>query len=210
MRKSYLLIALILLLVGVVSSAGVWKIPSSTAEAHMMLPVAGSGATGGGGDACDTLVAENTATTASYVDIGDGASTYFVGHHFLDEGDGHDICKITLNMSLSSGDISGKTFTCYVYTIDGSGNLDTLQGTSEGISGNNSWDESDVEFTFSSAVSFGLDYAVVVSMGETDGSNYARMNYSSSGQLQGLMGRWESDLSRSSSGANDGKLAIYE
>jgi len=49
MRKSYLLIALILLLVGVVSSAGVWKIPSSTAEAHMMLPVAGGGATGGGG-----------------------------------------------------------------------------------------------------------------------------------------------------------------
>jgi len=43
MKKSYLLIALILLLIGVVSSAGVWRIPSGTAEAHMMLPVAGGG-----------------------------------------------------------------------------------------------------------------------------------------------------------------------
>lgn len=41
MKKTYLLVAMILLLIGVVSSAGVWRIPSGTAEAHMMLPVAG-------------------------------------------------------------------------------------------------------------------------------------------------------------------------
>jgi len=46
MKKSYLLIALVLLLIGVVSSAGVWRIPSGTAEAHMMLPVAGGGTPG--------------------------------------------------------------------------------------------------------------------------------------------------------------------
>lgn len=51
MKKSYLLIAMILLLIGVVSSAGVWRIPSGTAEAGMVI---GSGATGGGGGGPDT------------------------------------------------------------------------------------------------------------------------------------------------------------
>lgn len=44
MKKTYLIIAAALLLIGVVSSAGVWKIPSGTAEAGMVI---WSGTTGG-------------------------------------------------------------------------------------------------------------------------------------------------------------------
>jgi hypothetical protein len=164
-----------------------------------------------GGASCETAVLTNTASTTTDWDITDSTTYYFVGHHFIDLGSTEDICKATFYITQATGDISGKTYTAYIYTIDGAGNLDSLLGTSSGVTGSNSWSDTAVDFEFSPKVTMsnGTNHAVVVSTGSVDASNYAEMEISTSGQIGGLSGRWESDGTRAGSSGNDVKIVLY-
>lgn len=173
-----------------------------------------------GGDACSSCTSAfvtNTAATDSDWDITDSATYYYTGHHFI-TGDDSTLCKATFYLTKAGTDISTKTFNAYLFSVDGSGNLND-NGTpdyiaiSDNVTGSNDWSDTAVDFCFSSTgtLSTGTSYAVVVNMaGGVDASNYAEMERSTSGQIGGLMGHWSSDLSRDSSTAHDVKIILYE
>lgn len=87
------------------------------------------------------------------------------------------VCAIGLRLSLGGGSIAGKTFTVSVYTVsaDHDANLGTLIATSNGVTGSNSWLNTNVMFSFGSRfnMSNGTIYAIVVTDGEVDATNYA-------------------------------------
>jgi hypothetical protein len=162
---------------------------------------------------CDTVVTayNNTGASAGDYDITDATTYFYVGHHFITVAETINVCKARFYLTLAAGTITGKTFTAYIYVNDGSGHLTDLLGTSTGVTGSQGWSDTAVDFTFSPAVtlSSGTTYAVVISMGAVDADNYAEMEYTATGALTGLVGRWGEDLQLTGSGSLDTKLVLY-
>lgn len=84
------------------------------------------------------------------------------------------VCKVAF-MLLREGDISAYTFTAKIWTLN-AGALDTIiaNGTSEGVAGNNAWDNTWVVFTFTGnpSVSASTTYGVTVESSTDSGTNY--------------------------------------
>lgn len=102
---------------------------------------------------------------------------------------GWTLCKARFKLT-SVGTVSGKTLTARVYALDGSGDIVTGSplSTSDSVTGDNAWNNTDVMFTFStpSTQSANTDYAVVVTVsGGTDTSNYVNTYQNNSGSLTG-------------------------
>lgn len=91
------------------------------------------------------------------------------------------LSKVEFFFALGSGSISGKTFYCKIYTLNGTA-LNTLIATSTGIAGQNSWISSGGwgSFVFASpyvSLTANTSYAVVVDSGGVDGANVVGIGY---------------------------------
>jgi hypothetical protein len=107
---------------------------------------------------------------------------YYSGQGRWSNASARTINKIAFNLTKSAGSISAKTYSCKIWTMTGTYNLDVLQATSDGVTGDNGWSSTWVEFTFSTPfpTTGGVAYAFTLDIGGTDGSNYASLSYSSS------------------------------
>jgi len=121
------------------------------------------------------------------------SSYYYIGQAYYDPGDDIDICKLSFALSqMDTTDISGKTYYAEIWTTTGTGAsivLDTKQGsTSDGVSGNNSWDETWVDFNFSSFISLtnGVRYALLVYVDIPDIDDYTYAHVSNIDDLSGF------------------------
>lgn len=162
------------------------------------------------------VVEENTSAITDNRDISDTANTYYLGVSQYDPGSGTPGATIVVRavefaLDKEGGDISGKTYTCYIYD-DSGGALNTLLGTSNGITGDNAWSDTWVKFDFPAGVtlSSGTNYNIVLSAGSVDATNYAVINVTASGGLAGVTGNWDSGGTRQSFTSLDSKVRLYE
>ena len=134
-----------------------------------------------------------------------------MGQGEFDPGEDISICKVVVDLKLKSGSITGKTFYCQVWTMSGT-SLDVLQGESDGVTGDDAWDNELVDFEFSSSVdlSNGTEYCIVVTMKEYDGSNYAEVICTSEKTgFDGAAGSWYVSKTRQYWYSADFKCNIY-
>ena len=152
----------------------------------------------------------NEGSVATYANIGDGTDAYYLGQGEFNPGEDISICKVTITLDYVTGDITGKTFYCQIWTMSGT-SLGTLQGESDGVTGSNAWND-DVDFDFSTSVdlSNGTDYCIVVTMKEVDSVNYAKVWATNSKTgFDGGFGKWALDKTRGWQFAYDFKCKIY-
>lgn len=157
---------------------------------------AGTKCTSAGGGACsdDATPSQSVKSTeGGGTTLGETTDRYYVGLSGWSDASARTICKLRFKLSLGAGSITGKTYKAAIYTMSGL-NLDTLVGSaSTGVTGNNSWSETDVIFTMPDVVlSASTSYAFVCYMdGTADASNYARFEYDDvSSLVPGKMAWW--------------------
>lgn len=176
--KSLLLLSLTLVLV-LPLQAQVWFASNATVRAVNVVGV----------DAPSKALELTNYTSTTTVCAG-GAERWVGGIFNL--ATGGQITKATFMLSKSVGSVVGKTYTCYVYSLTGN-NLNAVLGTSIGVLGSDAWSNTPVEFTFPLPVAFsaGTAYAIVISTGSDDGSNYAVMHAGADSALIDLA-KWNS------------------
>lgn len=127
------------------------------------------------------------------------------------------LCKIGFKMKTVAGDISGKTYTAYVYTLSGTTlNSVITDGTSTGISGSVITGTAATvlfPFTGNPTLTSGTTYAIVVTPGSTDATNYCLCYYNNSGAMaDSTLGLWRMDTKASSfnpGGTVDAACSLY-
>lgn len=163
--------------------------------------------------ACSTVHAQNSSAASGNVSIGAATASYYVGLGTYNPGANISVCKVDWILSLGSGDISGKTFTCVIYAMSGNDFTGAALGTSAGVTGDNGWSGNTVSFTFGSpvAISSGGSYAIALTMSEVDGSNFARYSFSAAGGIDGFRYGWDSSgVHISGFGTDDPRIAVYK
>lgn len=155
-----------------------------------------SAASGGGSCPSSPTVAQNVYNANQACGLTDGIGHYRTGLIGYTNAATINICGADFLMTYVAGDISGKTFKAYVYSLSGN-NLDTLLATSSTtISGNNSWSHTTNHFEFSTPaiVSPGTRVAVFVQPTQAgDNSNYARIDVQDTDVLTpGNLATWNS------------------
>ncbi len=159
--------------------------------------------------ACTTAHTTNTGAQTGDIDVHDDADRYLAGHHLYDPGSNVSVCKVTFYLS-STGTVSGKTYYLDIYTTPFSA-LVSLQGTSASVTGDNSWNDTAVEFTFSSSVSLTsgtlYGFALRNTDGSPDASNFVDVG-TVSGSVSGSVAQWSSGLARTGTSATDVKMII--
>lgn len=126
------------------------------------------------------------------------------------------LCKVGFKLKTSGGDISGKTYTAYVYTLSGT-TLDSVitNGTSTGISGSVVTGTAATvlfPFTGNPTLNSGTTYAIVVTPGSTDATNFCIGYYNSSGSMaDATFGLWRDNLQNSYNpgGTSDAACSVY-
>jgi len=88
-----------------------------------------------------------------------------------DGGTSRTICRLDFEITTITGDVSGKTFNAFIYTMSGA-NLDTLQRTSDNLTGVSAtgWLRFDFSTTFTTTAS--VSYALIFGPSSADASNY--------------------------------------
>lgn len=182
------------------------------------MAASGSGAAGGIYDGnCDTVWHEVTTIQNHYAL--NSSIFYYFGQVVTTGGSPQALCRVDFSLDATEGyNISQYTWYVQVYTMDGD-NLDTLvtNGESNGVVGDNSWNNTLVEFDFSTPpeLAASTQYAVVITSKEVPNStDYIRANYSADA-VAGFMGRWTSDKAKNyfynSGGTNfDFVLKFYD
>lgn len=111
--------------------------------------------------------------------IGDTANTYYCGLEFTESGS-HTLTQLSVEMrDVQGAGVVGKTFTISLWTLNGEdlGTLNT-SGSFVADSSSASWNYTEVKVPCSSfTTTNGVVYALVVDMGTTDGTNYARTSF---------------------------------
>lgn len=162
---------------------------------------------------CSTVHVQNSAASdGDFHFVGESAGNYYSGQGSWDPEANISICKINFVVIGVAGNVSGKTYVMQIWSQDGGGNLSSNLGTSDGVTGNNSWSTTDVEFTFSTpvAVTSGTLYSIVLTANGTDGSNFIRITYTGSGQLTGIRALFNSAGTLGSTSSADAKLTIFK
>jgi len=168
---------------------------------------------GGGGEACNTTTAYVSNTSTATVNLGYHTHNYnyYAGTTYT-PAENISVCQIDIYIDYTAGDISGKTYTVTIWSLS-SGNLDTLLGTSGGVTGNNSWSSSWPSFSFASPVSLssGTAYGIAVAVtGAVDSSNYASGGSNGESVFTGEEMNWlSSGEADNPTGANEMMVKIY-
>jgi hypothetical protein len=159
---------------------------------------------------CTTVYAENTSAYADYEFIGLGTNNnYYMGQHNYAPGENINVCAVVVKLRVIGVDVSDHTLYAHIFDQDGN-NLDTELGVSGGVTGNNSWSDTEVTFSFSPAVSLsgGTNYAIVLRDADSEATHAARFTLSLTGGLAGQAGRFGPDGTRIWSSNSDGILKI--
>lgn len=126
------------------------------------------------------------------------------------------LCKVGFKLKTQSGDISGKTYTAYIYTLSGTTLSSVIaDGTSTGISGSAITGTAATvlfPFTGNPTLSSGTTYAIVVTPGSTDASNFCIGYYNGSGSMSdATFGLWRDNLQNSYNpgGTSDAACSLY-
>jgi len=168
---------------------------------------------GGGGEACNTTTAyvSNTSTATANLVYHTHNYNYYAGTTYT-PAENISVCQIDIYIDYTAGNISGKTYTVTIWSLS-SGNLDTLLGTSGGVTGNNSWSSSWPSFSFASPVSLssGTAYGIAVAVtGAVDFSNYASGGSNGESVFTGEEMNWlSSGEADNPTGANEMMVKIY-
>jgi len=149
-------------------------------------------ASGGGGCPADGSPSTNTTGSTGYAFLPINSAEIYIGQNqWTDDGTPRTICKVGFQLTKNSGDISGKTFTAYIYTNYSTGNFYINAGspsaTSTGILGTNTWSGTMVRFSFPTpfTTTANQQYAIVVNCGAEDGANNVQFDKGASSQITG-------------------------
>lgn len=134
----------------------------------------------GGAPTCTSYEEQNTGTSSSNVGT-TSASDWQKGTIYVAPAN-IDVCQI--NMLIDAvGDPAGQgyTYTIEIFTLSGN-NLNTSVGESVAVNADNAWNNTNVEFTFSTSVSLtsGTSYGITLHRddgGGGDDTNRVRMHY---------------------------------
>ncbi len=123
------------------------------------------------------------------------------------------VCKVGFKLKTSGGDVSGKTYTSYIYSLSGT-SLDAVIATSDSVSGTSiPAVAATVIFAYSTnpTLTSGSQYAVVVSSGETDVTNYIIGYYGAGTIDNSSYGLWSNTLvnSYNPGGTSDCAFSLY-
>ncbi len=164
--------------------------------------------------ACSTGSRDNSGTVIGYISVVNGDTKNYggQGQNYAAQ-DTQCICKVTFNLT-QVGDISGKTFTANIWGPI-SGTYDAIPttpiSTSAAVTGA-AWSSTAVDFSFSSCASMtaGSKYYVTVNMdGNSDGTNYIRLNMMNNGVYSGLDTWWNKSKAFTNGGVVDVWLKLY-
>lgn len=132
--------------------------------------------------------------------IGDSADFRYAGIPFWSDGSDRTIGKITVKLSLGAGSITGKTLVAKIWSVGSPDTtfLNTVLATSDNVTGDDSWNLTDVDFVFSTpyTTTGGTDYHITLDMGGTDGSNYANAFHQNTNSVTGHLGSWHAALDK--------------
>lgn len=122
-------------------------------------------------------------------DFQDQNSHYYSGNYNFTVSANCTVTEIKFKLSKINGSITGLTYFAAVYNMSGN-NLGTVVGTSDGVTGSDSWAKTTVSFTFSTPASLTTSgtYAVLVYTSGTIGTtNYAATWYTTPTVIPGQM-----------------------
>ncbi len=156
-------------------------------------------------------ITANLSTTQAFGEI----AAYRFHGFFYTPSTTKQLCKVGFKLKTGTGDVSGKTYTAYVYTLSGTTLSSVISdGTSAGVSGSViTGTAATVIFTFSGnpTLSSGTTYAIVVTPGSTDASNYCLGYYGSGSMADASFGLWRDNLQNSYNplGTSDCSASLY-
>ncbi len=175
--------------------------------ARMNVGVVGGGVPAAGGGCSETPFDSNGSSIINITSIGEPA-TYFVGQLYT-MGSARTVCRLDFYIYNLTGDISAQTFNAKIYTLNGNA-LDSLQGTSDSVSGGDITADTWEPFVFSTPVSLsnGVAYAFVLTINQATTPN-ARSGYSADGAISGKVRQWASDKSYQGEIDGDAMMKFY-
>jgi len=163
---------------------------AATAYANPFLMLCSQGS-GPAAQSCDGTASYESTVQDNVYSLGNTTSNYYLGR--VIQANSADICSEVRSLKAVAGDITDKIFTVEIWSMDGN-DLDTLLYSSQPVTpSTNPTDHTDYTFEFPDepTVSSG---AVVITMNETDNSNYANITLDQSNNDSGRShyGRWNS------------------
>jgi len=168
-------------------------------------------------NACDTGNSGSDFTGSTYGgahSIGETDDNYFIGQGYFQPNFTQCVCKITIEMS-SSGDISGKTYYMKIWAATGAWeNLPTnYLAKSSGVTGDNAWSGTLVEFSFSTCVNMSASsyYHITIDQdgAASDATNFASLHMNE-GTYASYRTMWKKDKSIDNDNTgNDSNLTFY-
>jgi len=183
MKRLYLLIAPALLLLGVASPAGVWDIPSGTANAGVII----SGTPAAGGE-CTIYEENGSAQAGTY---GSGSDSYIGTINWQPSSGTESICRIVIQDTNYTGTVG-------VWAADGN-NLGANLGTSDSCVYSNP--DSTCSFASGVSVSNGTNYHITASS--------LVLSVSAAGGLEGASAKWDSGGVYQTFTTQDWRISIY-
>lgn len=155
---------------------------AANAAIASVLPTSGGGAS--------TLLYDGINPTAEGAwDFCDQASHNYAGNYNFTVSANCTVTDLKFKLSKTAGSITGLTFLAAIYS-QSTNDMNAAIGTSTGVTGDNTWAKTTVNFNFSSPMSLvtGTNYAVVIYQNGTIGNtNYASAWYTTPTVIPGQM-----------------------
>ena len=199
MKKLLLIILSIFLLVGIVYAKGAYYYGAETVTA--------------GGSDCTTTVPSSSNTRLvpvgdSNLDIGDEDGYYYIGQ-VIETAGAHTICKVTWKLGAKVGTPTTSTLYSQIWTMTGTALNVMVNESADTYTNPDNYTA--LEFTHNYTINTG--YAVVITMKDTDASNYFQLAYYQSDKDNEYSdyARWLSDKSQGSTNSDyDCRGQFYE
>ncbi len=155
-----------------------------------------------------TIFDQNTQPKTDFQQVGQTANSIFAGQRAYTPAS--PIIGVDWVLSKYGTDVTGITYTCQIWT-EVSGNMGTLVATSTAVTGNNSWNNTTVHFTFASPIAAGTSYCIVLTPSTApDSVNYIAFNLTDAGGISGFFGAFGSAGAVTNSfGTADAKITLY-
>lgn len=130
--------------------------------------------------------------------LGSEGNFFYAGVAHWSDSTARTIGKVTAKMT-GHGSISGKTFTCKIWSVTGGGaniELNSVLATSDAVTGVDAWSLSDVDFIFSTPYTTAggsTNYHITFEMsGAVSGTNYADLFHQNTSAVAGNISSWTS------------------
>lgn len=143
-----------------------------------------------------TLLYSTMGANNAWDPITQAAYNFYTGQFGFSDAVAHTITKIVVKLGKGGGSITGRTYNVRFWT-DASNDLGSNVGTSDNVTGSDSWSATAVDFNFSSpfAQASSTLYHITVDAGTVDASNYANGYYIGSNGTPGELANWNNSKS---------------